>query len=161
MDRVQKINQAYSLTPWRKQLQRIGMFLVVLVVFALIAGVFLNVNARAATIGRQIQNYRNRMDELDKEIANQQSQLALLTSASGMEQRASALGFRHAYSDEILYMVVDGYNGRTPAVLASEIKIFTPSQSTPVLSSAFTQSLFDWIQQEFSLPPVLLESVRP
>ena len=161
MDRVQKINQAYSLTPWRKQLQLIGMFLVVLVVLALIAGVYLNVNARAATIGRHIQNHRNRIDDLDKEIATKQSQLAILTSASGMEQRAIDMGFRHVNSDEILYTVVDGYNERTPVVLASEIKMFTPSQSTPVLSPAFTQSLFDWIQQKFSLPPVLLEDVRP
>lgn len=161
MDRVLKINQAYSLTPWRKQLQLIGLFLVVLVIFALIAGVYLNVNARAATIGRQIQNQRNRIDELERGIANQQSQLAILTAASEMEERAIDMGFRRAQSDEILYIVVDGYNGRSPAILASTTKSFFSAQSTPKLSPAFTQSLLDWMQQELSLPSVFLEGVIP
>jgi uncharacterized membrane protein YciS (DUF1049 family) len=161
MDRVVKINQAYSLTPWRKQLQLIGLFLVGLVVFALIAGVYLNVNARAATIGRQIQNHRNRMDVLENEIANFQSQLAIITAASSMEERAIEMGFRRAQSDEILYIVIDGYDGRSPAVLASNTKSFISANTPPKLSPAFTQSLIDWIQQELSLPPILLEGVIP
>jgi hypothetical protein len=161
MDRVLKINQAYSLTPWRKQLQSIGLFLVVLVVIALIAGVYLNINAKAATIGRQIQNHRNRIDELENNIANQQSQLAILTSAAIMEQRAIEMGFRHAQSDDILYLAIDGYGGRSPAVLASDTKIFAASQTQPRISSAFTQSLLDWIRQEFTLPQSLRRGVIP
>ena len=52
----QNLTQAYRLTPWRSQLQIIGMFLLILVMIALVAGIYLNVTARAATIGRQIQN---------------------------------------------------------------------------------------------------------
>jgi len=161
MDRVVKINQAYSVTPWRKQLRTIGLFLVVLVVFALIAGVYLNVNATAATIGRQIQNHRNRIDELDLGIANQQSQLAMLTSAAAMEQRAIDMGFRHIQSEEILYIAVDGYLGRTPAALATDTKAFIPSQSQPKISSAFTQSLLDWVRQELTMPQGLQRGVLP
>jgi hypothetical protein len=161
MDRVLKINQAYSLTPWRKQLQSIGLFLAVLVAFALIAGIYLNVNARAATIGRQIQNHRNRIDELEKGIASKQSQLAILTSAAVMEQRAISMGFHRAQSDDILYIVVDEYGGRETAVLAPETKTFTPSQLQPRISSAFTQSLLDWIRQELLLPRVLGQVENP
>jgi len=154
MNRVIKINQAYSLTPWRKQLQFIGLFLVVLVVFGLIAGVYLNVNARAASIGRQIQNYHLRIDELEQAIADQQSQLALLTSASEMEKRALDLGFRQATTEEILYLVVDGYTSRRPVVLASE-STMVPAVTTPVLSPAFNQSLLEWVAQELSIPPLV------
>ncbi|MCJ7703153.1 MAG: hypothetical protein MUO62_16345 [Anaerolineales bacterium] len=160
MDKVLKINQAYSLTPWRKQYQLIGLFLVVLVVFGLIAGVYLNVNARAATIGRQIQNDRNRIDELENSIADHQSQLAILTSASVMEIRARAMGFREANADEIIYIVVEGYNGRQPVAIASEARTFTAA-SIPMLSPAFTLSLFDWVQQELSLPEVTIRRTTP
>jgi cell division protein FtsL len=161
MDRVLKINQVYSLTPWRKQLQSIGLFLVTLVVIALIAGVYLNINAKAATIGRQIQNHRNRIDELENAIANQQSQLAILTSSATMEQRAIEMGFRRAQSDDILYLVIDGYKGRLPAVLASDTKIFAPSQTQPRISLDFTQSLLDWIRKEFTLTQSLQRGIIP
>lgn len=153
MDRVFKINQAYLLTPWRKQLQLIGLFLVVLVVFALIAGVYLNVNARAATTGRQIQNHHNRIETLEQAIADQQSQLALITSASEMEKRALDLGFRQTSSDEILFLVVDEYTGRRPVVLASESTAYLTA-TAPTLSPAFSQSLLDWVAEELSLPPL-------
>jgi len=160
MDRVLKIHQAYPLTPWRKQLQTIGLFLVVLVVLALIAGVYLNVNARAATIGRQIQNDRNRIDDLENIIADHQSQLAILTSSSGMATRAQEMGFRQANSDEILYVVVDGYSGRTPATFAVESHSFMQTSSV-ALSPIFTQSLLDWIHQELSLPSAMFGNDIP
>jgi len=160
MDRVLKINQAYSLTPWRKQLQIIGLFLVVLVVFALIAGVYLNVNARAATIGRQIQNYHQEIEELEFLIADQQAQLAILTSASEMEKRAQDLGFHPATTEEILYIQVAGYNGRTAAVLASESFSNVPA-SPAVVPPAYTQSLLDWVTQELSLAPFVYGRSRP
>jgi hypothetical protein len=161
MDRVVKINQAYSITPWRKQLQAIGLFLLVLVIFALIAGVYLNVNAKAATIGRQIQNHRNQIEDLGMEIANQQSQLAMLTSSAVMENRAVDLGFRQAQSEEIVYLVVDEYAGRSPAVLASETRAFTAPASQPQISPAFTQSLLDWIRKELILSPNLRRGIVP
>ena len=160
MDRVLKITQAYSLTPWRKQLQIIGMFLVVLVVFALIAGVYLSVNAKATNIGRQIQNYHRDIEQLEFLIADQQSQLAILTSASEMEKRAQALGFRPATTEEILYIQVEGYSGRTPAVLASDSFSYVPA-SPAVVSPAFTQSLLDWVSQELSMVPFIFERSQP
>jgi cell division protein FtsL len=160
MDRVLKITQAYSLTPWRRQLQIIGLFLVVLVVFALIAGVYLSVNARATNIGRQIQNYHRDIEKLEFLIADQQSQLAILTSASEMEKRAQTLGFRPATTEEILYIQVDGYNGRTAAVLASDSVSYVPA-SPAVVSPAFTQSLLDWVAQELSLAPFVFERSQP
>jgi hypothetical protein len=160
MERAIKTNQAYYETPWRKQLKRIGLFLAGLVLLGLIAGVYLSVNARAATIGRQVQNDRIRINEFENEIADKQSQLAILTSASEMEKRALAMGFRHASSEEILYLVIDGYQGRETAVLASEAKSFMTS-TTPTISPEYTQSLYDWLNKKVSLPPVLAGKIIP
>jgi len=160
MDSVIKNHQAFFETPWRKQLQRIGLFLVALVLFALIAGIYLSVNAKAATIGRQIQNDRIRINQLENEIADQQSQLAILTSATEMEKRAKALGFYQASSDEILYLGIEGYQGRTPAVFASEAKTFITA-SAPTLSPEYTMSLLDWLQSNFSFSSFLETSLKP
>ncbi len=160
MDRVRKISQAYSLTPWRKQLQIIGLFLMVLVVFGLMAGVYLNVNAQAANIGRQIQNYHLAIEDLEFRIADKQSQLAFLTSASEMEKRALDLGFRPATSEEILYLQIDGYKERTPTVMASESVSYLTAKPAAI-SPAFTQSLLDWVVQELSLAPFTFGDPRP
>jgi len=152
MNQVQKFTQAYSLTPWRKQIQGIGLFLAILVVGALVAGVYLNVTARAATVGRQIQRHRNRIEELEQDIADKESKLASLTSSVVMERRAQEMGFRPAAFSEILYMEVSGYSGRQSVTLASPPKNFV--SVSPSLSPAFTQSLFDWIGEKVSLSPV-------
>jgi len=160
MDRAIKFTQAYYQAPWRKQLQRIGLFLAFLVVCALVAGVYLSVNSKAASIGRQIQYDRNFIDKLEKQIADQQSHLAILTSATEMEKRAIEMGFHSANSDEILYLVVEGYNGRNPVVLAEESNFFVPVASS-TLAPEFTQSLFDWVQFKLSLPPDVFGRNQP
>ncbi|MFH1632749.1 MAG: hypothetical protein ABIG63_01895 [Chloroflexota bacterium] len=159
MNHISRITQAYPQTPWRKQLQGIGTFLAVLVVCALVTGIYLNVTSRAATIGRQIQIDRNTVVNLERDIADKQSQLASLTSAVEMEQRASEMGFHLAASDEILYILVAGYEERPRAVLASSPQSFVTV--APTLSPAFTQSLLDWIRQEVALPAASIGSTKP
>lgn len=60
MDKVRflnrKLDQAYEQTPWRRQIQAIGIFMLVVVVVALVAGINLIVTSRAATYGREIQD---------------------------------------------------------------------------------------------------------
>ncbi len=41
MDGVRQLTQAYSQAPWRKQLQILGLFLLVVVLAALVAGIYL------------------------------------------------------------------------------------------------------------------------
>jgi len=160
MDRAIKTNQAYYEIPWRKQLQRIGLFLAILVLLGLIAGIYLSVNSKAATIGRQIQNDHILISELENSIADKQSQLAILTSAGEMEKRALEMGFYRTNTDKILYLVVKGYNGRTPVLLASEQTMFVPS-SHQTLPTEFSQSLIDWLQEKLTLPTAVNRLVKP
>ena len=160
MDRVLKINQAYSVKPWRRQLQIIVLVLVALVVFGLISVIYLNIDARAAAFGRQIQEHHSTIRSLEKDIDYKQSQLALLTSASEMKKRAEELGFRQVHSDEILYMVVDGYSGRPAAELGTKPEL-VQADVDPTMSPAFNQSLLDWITQQLSLPSLDLERSVP
>jgi len=128
--------------------------MVVLILLGLIAGIYLSVNAEAATIGRQIQNNRIQMNVLENRITDYQSHMAVITSAAEMEKRALNIGFRFVNSDEITYMVVEGYTKPSHAVLASETEMFIKS-SPPSLSPEYTQTIWDLVQEKISLPEVL------
>jgi hypothetical protein len=86
----------------------IGVILLILVSAAIVAGIYLNVTARAAAIGRQIQEMQVRIygyhyltgdagdgivpiEELEQSIANLTSQLAILTSYQVMQERVKDL----------------------------------------------------------------------
>ncbi|NJN44110.1 MAG: hypothetical protein HC806_04835 [Anaerolineae bacterium] len=104
----QQLIHAYKNAPWRVQLQLIGMFSLAVVVIALIAGLYLNVTARAATIGREIQDMEREILGLQHITADLENQLGLLTSIKTMERRAEDLGFQVINPAEILYVAVPG-----------------------------------------------------
>ncbi len=159
MDSVQRITQAYSQAPWRKQLQLIGLFLLGLIVVALVAGIYLSVTARAATIGRNIQALRFQIEELERENADLESQLALLTSNSEMQKRAQELGFYPVDVEDILFVVIPGYVERQPMSLDTPLSPALPQAKS--LSPDYTQSLFDWLRERVFEPATPLSEVRP
>jgi cell division protein FtsL len=142
--RQQNIIQAYEQTPWRTQFQVIGLFLLVLVMISLIAGIYLNVTARAATIGRKIQYMQYDIRQYQRLNADLETQLAALTAANQVEARAKELGFRRLTASEVTYIMVDGYPGRRGASLAPTPSPITASAQT--LPPEFSQSLIDWLR---------------
>lgn len=159
MDRLEDFAQTYSQAPWRKQLQLIGLFSLVLVFIGLVAGIYLNVSARAATVGREIQSMQDDIEVLDLEIEDLQSQLASILSASEMEARARALGYEPVEPDQVLYLTVSGYIERQPAVLApySERAVV----SAPVLPREYTESVFEWLKRQVVGYSVFVTEVQP
>jgi len=150
MDQVLKITQAYSQIPWRKQVQSAGMFLVVLVLGLVIAMIYVNVNAEAVAVGREIQYMKSSIEELERSIADKQSQLAYITSAVEMERRALDMNFEPVDPGSVVYMVIPGYSGRSEAVLAPPSE---PMAAQPrLLSPEYSISLVDWFRQELYLP---------
>ena len=159
MDRVQSLTQAYSQTPWRKQMQLIGLFLLVLVLTALLAGIYLSVTARAAAVGREILLMQGDIEQLTLENADLTTQLAILRSSDQMEQRARSIGFVMIEKDQAAYLVVPGYTRPDRVTLAPP-----PAPVTVVAASLppdFTQSLFDWLRQRVSLSETGFLEVRP
>ncbi len=151
MDSVRSLTQAYYQAPWRKQLKFIGLFLLVVVFAALVAGVYLDVTARAATLGREIQFMQEDIESLELEIADLETQLAQITSATVMEERARTLGFEPVVMDTAEYIVVPGYIPRTETNLAPPPQ---PIRNTvPSLPNSFSESLMDWVQEQM-LPAV-------
>ncbi len=158
MDQVYNFTQAYSQAPWRKQLQIIGLFLLALVFVALVAGIYLNVTARAASVGRDIQSLQRQIDEIQDTNADLQSNLAFMTSTSEMERRARDLGFKPVETDQTLFLSVPGYIERQPVVLApAPGPITVGAPSTP---PEFTESLFEWLRKELLRSSFLMFEVR-
>ena len=139
--------QAYKQAPWRNQLQFIGLFLLIVVFVALIAGIYLNVTARAATLGRQILVMRDEMSELERFNADLETRLAYLTSVGSMSSRAEDLGYISAAPKRVVYILVPGYVSRATAELAPPPGPVAASQA--VLSPEFSQSLTDWLGNWF------------
>lgn len=162
MDNARLLMQAYSQAPWRKQLRFVGMFLLILVLFSILASVYLSVTARAATMGREIQYAEWQIEETQRSIADLRSQIAAMTSSSSQRERADELNLRPAQPDEIVYLVVPGYFRRQTVSLAPPPG--PAIASGPGIAPEFNQPLFDWLAQElkdFNIPQILAQEVTP
>ncbi len=143
--------QAYRQAPWRTQLQWAGLFLLVLVLLASVASIYLNVSASAAASGREIQRLGDQSDNIQRSIADLQTQLASLTSAENMAKRADAMNFKTADPDKTLYIAIPGYTGRESAVMAPPPGP-NPVAAQPLIRSSYTQSLSDVLFEGFLIP---------
>jgi hypothetical protein len=154
MDRIESFAQSYSQAPWRKQMQIIGLFSLVLVLIALVAGVYLNVSARATAVGRDIQDMQREITDSNLKIENQQSQLAMRRSAASMRSRAESMGFITVQTDQIVYLSVPGYVDRQSVVLAPPLD--RAVVGAPYIPAEYTESLFDWARRNaYSIYQVL------
>lgn len=158
MEHLETFTKTYSQAPWRRQLQFIGLFLLGLVLVALVAGVYLNVSAKAAAVGRDIQEKQRRIETLERDNENLTSRLATILSFSEMEARARRLGFRPIQPDQLVYLHIPGYIDRRVVVLAPT----TPRQvvGAPIMPEEYTESLFVWLKRQlvdngFNLAEVL------
>jgi hypothetical protein len=135
----------------------------VLVSAAIVAGIYLNVTARAAAIGREIQEMQVRVygyhyltssgnesyvpiEELEQRIANLTSELANQTSYQAMQERVKDLNLEPIDAEHIEYMKVPGYVDRQTTSLAPppEPKVVNASLIAP----EFKESLFDWVADQ-------------
>lgn len=146
----QRIIQAYKQAPWRVQLQWIGALLLVLVIGMLISGVYLYLSAEATAAGTEIRELELEREALQIRIADLNTQLAHIRSASYMEKRAEDLGYRKATKEDIVFVFVPGYSGREVVFLAPPPG--NDSVNASIIKPAYRQSLWEWLYQgTFSL----------
>lgn len=145
MDKLEGFAQSYAQAPWRKQLQIIGLFSLGLVALALVAGIYLTVSARAAAVGRDIQEKQRSITIIDREIEDLQAQLALILSSAEMEARANKLGFEPLAPDQIVYLDIPGLAERPTAELAPASQRSAPP--APGMPPEYTESLFTWLRR--------------
>lgn len=132
---------AYKQAPWRIQRQWIGAFLLLLIGAAMIAAFYLDVTARAAVAGREIQELRTELTTIQRTNADLETQLANLTSTAEMQRRARELGYRPVKPGELDYVPVPGFVPPEPTILLIAKDTPLPLQTLP---PEYTQSLIEW-----------------
>ena len=145
-----KNKQAYKQAPWRRQIQTIGLSLLPVVLIAAGIAVYLIISAQAATAGLEIMDLHFEEEDILREIANQRSSLAYITSYSQMQKRAKKLGFVLPEKESLHHMVIDGYRGQDAVLIAPP----PGSRNTPaiLLNSTYQESLSSWLFSTFFSP---------
>jgi hypothetical protein len=111
----------------------------------MIAALYLDVTSRAAIAGREIQDLSASIETSRQASADLQTQLASLTSARVMEQRALEIGFRPMESGEAEYLVVPGYSVLEPDILSAAS---IPHLSALTIPPEYNESLLDWMDRK-------------
>ena len=138
---------AYKIAPWRVQRQWIGNALLMVVALAMVSTLYLDVTSQAAIAGREIQDLTTSIINSQQVSGDLQTQLAGLTSASVMQQRALELGFRPVQAEEAEYLVVPGYVVLEPDILSSAP---LPQLSALTFPPEYNQSLLDWMDKKIT-----------
>lgn len=147
-----RLMQASKLVPWRRQLQRLGLALLLIVVGSLTAWVYLSVSSQTSITGREIQGYQSEITDLEQSIAAMETSLAETSSSTQMAKRAKALGFKEIDPSRYEYMVIPEYAGKPSAQLAPDSP---PAQAqSNVITSDFTESLWDWMFSSYIEPAI-------
>ena len=139
-----QIIHAYRQAPWRVQRQWVGVFLLVVIGAAMVAALYLDVTARTAVTGREIQEMRVQITTIQRENADLETQLADLTSTAAMQQRAESLGYRPVQPGELDYVTVPGFAPPEPEILLAAKDSAPPSDTLPV---EYTESLLEWFDE--------------
>ena len=119
------------------------ILILVLVLIAMVASIYLNISAQAAAVGRDIQSMQYRIDVLDEEIEDLQSEVASLLSAEQMSERVEDANLVPLEGDQLVFITIPGYVERQPVVMApySNRAVVGARQLPP----EYTESLFDWL----------------
>ena len=138
-----RTSQARKQASWRTRIQSVGMALLILVGAIVVAALYLSVSAQSANAGLELQQLDGEIDDLQHQIADQETFLAWINSTTKMEERATALGFERITADRALYVLVPGYTGHKTTLLAPlpGSQLFQDA----VIKSSYTQSIWDWL----------------
>lgn len=141
---AKKLVQAYKQTPRRKQIQKLGLYVLPVITIGTVFALYLVFSAQAAAAGLEIQAYIDTKEELQRIIANENTQLAWLVSHTNMSKRSEKLGYKQISEENINYMILPSYPGRSIRITAP---VPGAENSTDVLfNSAYQQSLWDLVQ---------------
>ena len=136
-----QIIHAYRQAPWRIQRQWIGAFLLAVICAAMVAALYLDVTARTAVAGREIQEMRIVITTVQRENADLETQLADMTATEVMQRRALELGYRPVLPGELDYVAVPGFVTPEPDILLAAKDASPRIESMP---AEYTQSLLEW-----------------
>ena len=146
---TESLIQAYSNSPRRQKLQIIGSIVMAIVIAAVMLILYLVVSARVVSMGRQLQQAKDEIDQLVYLSVNYRNQIAESSRFEIMEDKAKDMGFRAPYPGEVFYVPVSGYDQGIQSVVDS------PRGGRPAVINVnlieYHESLIDWIGKQISI----------
>jgi len=140
--------QSYKQAHWRTRIQRAGWLMLIVFGFIFTSVLYLNISGQAANAGFQIISMQIKKQGLLRSIASDRAELANLTSATQMQKRAEALGYKPISTSKAIYVMIPGYAGKQVANMAPPPGSDLLPQ--PILKASYTQSLWEVIFQQTS-----------
>ncbi len=135
--------RAFRQAPWRTQTQAVAAWSIILLIVAVLGGLYLSAASRAATAGRDLQNLELRKAALLQDNDELRAELARLRSTTYLYDRARALGFYPAQADQLEYLAVNNYPV-TAATAPPPVAVAPPTQ-VAALGSWFVETLNHWL----------------
>jgi cell division protein FtsL len=149
MDRVQNLTQAYSETPWRRQMLVLVRISVVMVIIAVAATIHLTVTAQTAKYGRAIQQYQIEIRDLEFQNSDLQAKLAKMTSAEEMAKQAATLGFVPLKTENVEFVKIPGYVPPQPVLVS--VPLPKPVVNAEIIPPEYTESVLVWLVRQANI----------
>ena len=146
---TESLIQAYSNSPRRQKLQIIGSIFIAIVITAVLLIIYLVVSARVVSMGRQLQQAKDEIDQLIYLSVNYRNQIANLSRFELMEEKAKQLGFRPPYPGEVFYVPVTGFDYQIQPHVES-LEDARPAVINVNLIE-YHETLIDWIGSQLSI----------
>jgi hypothetical protein len=144
---AKKRKQAYKQAPWRRQLRSLGLSLLPVIAIAIVTALHLAISARSAAAGLQIMEMHYDEEEILRQIANQRTDLAWVTSYQEMQKRAKKLDYSEVSRENLHYLPIPGYKGKSGALIAPPPG--SEPKRVPLINDFYQESLWDWIAGTF------------
>jgi len=156
---MKSVIQAYSNTPWRKQLNILGGFFLVLIVLVVLLISYLIVSSTVVSVGRDLQNAKNKIDELEYVNVSLEEKIASLSTLSKIAHQATEQGFHTARLGEVFFVIVPGFEDSFHASAHPNEEPQVPVIEVNV--PEYHQTLVDWLQQEMIVFSDAFEGFEP
>lgn len=123
------------------------------IITLIFGGIYLSQVATYAATNREIEMLIAERNDLELANEDLRAEIALLETVPRLLERAEALGFRLATADDIVYLVIAGYDpNRAGSVvpLVSDVQEFQDVASYDATFGGWLQQQWDMLQQQFS-----------
>lgn len=114
-----------------------------IVIAAVMLILYLVVSARVVSMGRQLQQAKDEIDNLVYLSVNYSNEIAQLSRFEVRELRAEELGFRPPYPGEVFYVPAQGLHP------AEDIRVEIRDEARPAVINVnlieYHETLFEWI----------------
>jgi hypothetical protein len=141
---------------WRLDREWVVLFLAGVLIFALVAALYLDVTARTAIIGRDIQKMEMQIDSNERANADLQTKIGSLMSNQNLQARAKSLGFESVGRADLIYVVVPGYYPHSAVNMVSAQPTHNWIEETP----EFHNSMWVWLMDQMRAASTPLNQVE-